>query len=192
MLEMERSNDSGTTDDTTCSLLTLRAQAGKPLRDVILDIYAQRRRANNKATGFLTNLKCFLPAEAAGAHLPNCDVPKPLVKTLLRPCSPVEEYVALSYPWSPSYGESNTMDGYRLLERTVPVRNVVLDRTIRFIRYKQGSRGMIPFWIDKLSIEQDDTEHEKGMQYTMLYVQGVAYFSRNFLLDNNLVALSLL
>jgi hypothetical protein len=47
----------------------------------------------------------------------------------------------------------------------MPVRNTVLDQTIRFIQYKQGSGGIIPFWIDQLCIEQDDTsEHEKGMQ----------------------------
>ena len=145
MLEMERSTDSTVTDDTTCSLSTLRAQAGKPLRDVILEIYAQHWRANIKSIDYLTNLKCFLPAETASECLLHRDGQERPVTILLTPCSPVERYVALSYPWSPSYSESNTMGGYWVLERTVSVRNIALDRTIRFIWYKQGSRGMIPF-----------------------------------------------
>jgi hypothetical protein len=165
-LEMKRSTESDAArDDTSCSLSTLRAQAGKPLRDVILEIHAQHWKANNKSTDFLRNLRYFLPAKTASGQLIHHDRQGRRVLTLLEPCSQVKKYVALSYPWSPSYGESNAAGGYRLPDRTIPVRNIVLDRTIHFIRYKQRSGGMIPFWIDQLSIEQDDaSEHEKGMQ----------------------------
>jgi hypothetical protein len=175
---MKGANESAATDDTTSSLSMLRARAGRPLRDVVLEIYAQNGRANNKSTGFLTNLKCFLPVETGGGHLLQHDGRGKPVKILLAPCSRVRpyRYVALSYPCHPSYGESNTKGGYEWQKGIVSVRDTVLDRTIRFIQYKQGLRGMIPFWIDKLSIEQHDpSEREEGMQSMDLVYKRCAF-----------------
>lgn len=176
-MKMERKTPSGTAiDDTTCSLSTLRARAGKPMRDVILEIHEQQWKPNDKSIGFLKNLKCFLPTTTASGGRPLHHGKGRPVETLLRPCSQVKNYVALSYPWNPSYSESTDMGGYRLPEGTVPVRNIVLDRTIRFIRYKQGRRGMIPFWIDQLSIDQKNTpEREKAMQSMDLVYKGCEF-----------------
>ena len=164
---MERSkNCHASTDDRDCSLSTLRAQAGKPLRDVILEIYTSHWVANSKSIEFLKNLRCFIPSKKGDkrllySHLRRAE---PIV-TLLKPCLQVTKYVAISYPWNPSYGESGEKGGYQLPDRIVPVRDIVLNRTIRFIRYKQGSKGMLPFWIDQLSIDQaDPLNHELGMQ----------------------------
>jgi hypothetical protein len=153
-----------TTDDRSCSLSTLRARTGKPLRDAVLEIYEQLGDSNDKLTSFQKNLRCFIPEETSD-ELYHHDGQRKRVRTLLRPCSQVKQYVALSYPWYASCGESGKRTRYRLPDKPVPVRDVVLDRTIRFIRYKQGPSGMLPFWIDKLSLEQKDTcKKEEEMQ----------------------------
>lgn len=158
-------------DDTKCSLSTLRAQAGKPLRDIILEIHKRQWKPNDKSFEFLENLRCFLPSE----RLPQGGRGRS-EEIWLRQCSRVDNYVALSYSWTPSYGEDITTGRYQLLGKTVGVRNVVLDRTIRFIRYKCGSRGMIPFWIDQISIDQEDTpKKEKYMQSMDLVYQRCAF-----------------
>lgn len=151
-------------DDRMDSLPTLRAQAGKPLRNAILNIDAHHWSANDKSVEFLQNLVRFLPTERNNEHLHYCTNHGKHAASFLKPCLHPHRYVAISYPWSPSSGESKSCR-YQLPDRTVPVRDTVLDRTIRFIRYKQGSRDMIPFWIDQLSINQFDTvKHEIGMQ----------------------------
>lgn len=143
-------------DDRACSLSILRAQAGKPLRNVILDIDTHHWSVNEKSAEFLENLLCFLPIK-------NSNEGK-LVESFLRLYLRPHHYVAVSYPWNPSFGENKSCR-YQLAGQTVPVRDTVLDRIIRFIRYKQGSRDMIPFWIDQLSIDQrDEAKHEIGMQ----------------------------
>ncbi|KAF2676093.1 hypothetical protein K458DRAFT_425038, partial [Lentithecium fluviatile CBS 122367] len=159
-------------DDTKFSLSTLRAQAGKPLRDIVLEIHKQQWKPNNKSLEFQRNLRCFLPAEpAAGGRPPQRGQGRP-GEIWLTPCSQVDNYVALSYPWTPSYGEDNTTGRYRLPGETIEVRNIVFDRTISFIQYKCGSRGMIPFWMDRISIHQKDTpKKEKYMQSMDLVYQ---------------------
>ena len=146
----------GITKDTTCSLSTLRAQAGKPLRDVLLRICADHRADNNKSVEFIKNLKCFLPVETSDGR---AGLARPMT---LRACLQDKGYVALSYPWDPAHGESNKKGGYLLPDGRSPVRDVLLYRTSRFIRHKQRSRGIIPFWCDQLSMDQSNKE--TGMQ----------------------------
>lgn len=151
-------------DDRACSLSTLRAQANKPLRNAILSIATHHWSANDKSVGFLQNLVCFLPTERNNEWLHHHTNRGKPTASFLKSCLRPHDYVAVFYPWNPSFDESKSCR-YQLPDRTVPVRDTVLDRTIRFIRYKQGSRGMIPSWIDQLSIHQLDTfKHEIGMQ----------------------------
>ncbi|OCK74398.1 hypothetical protein K432DRAFT_409897 [Lepidopterella palustris CBS 459.81] len=155
-------------DDTRCSLATLRAQAGKPLYRSISEIYANRLEINKKSIEFLRSLKCFLPADSGNEQRlydsPGQERP---VKIMLKPCLSAKKYVAVSYPWTPSNGEGNDTGKYQLPQITVPlkVRDIVLDRTISFIQYKQGPRDMIPLWIDRLSMDQDNADEQKiGIQ----------------------------
>jgi hypothetical protein len=45
------------------------------------------------------------------------------------------------------------------MEKALKVRDIVLNRTFRFICYKQACGPMLPLWIDSLSIEQEETCH---------------------------------
>jgi len=161
---MEKSKKHKTVvDDRTYSLSTLRARAGKPLRNAILDIYANHQSSNEKSTEFLRNLKCFFPTENGDGHFCDNDKQRGHVKIPLRKCFHPKHYVAISYPWSPSIGEPDNASRYKLEGSNIPVRDIVLDRIIRFIRYR--SRDFIPFWIDQLSINQENKyEHDIGMQ----------------------------
>ncbi|KAF2464806.1 uncharacterized protein BDR25DRAFT_346578 [Lindgomyces ingoldianus] len=155
-------------DDTKDYLARLRTQTGKPLRDAILEEYKDRRQENHKSTEFLKNLKCFLPIETMdnGWHVYHYnEQTRPIVK-LYESGPPAEGYVAVSWPWKPAKGENDSKGAYRLQETNalVEVRNIVLDRIIQFIRYKRRRRDMIPFWIDKLSITQEEPSRQEGMQ----------------------------
>jgi hypothetical protein len=66
--------------------------------------------------------------------------------------------------------ESNTCDKYlppALMHDVKMVRNVVLDRTFRFIRHRQKDKARIPLWIDKLSIPQNPSPEKDIAMHSM-------------------------
>ncbi|KAF2647141.1 hypothetical protein K491DRAFT_331906 [Lophiostoma macrostomum CBS 122681] len=106
---MDNSRDSSrVADDRTCSLLSLRAQAGKPLRVVILEIYDHHSTENSKSNEFLENLKCFLPSETSDRRHASNHGRQARPLTLI-PHSQAKGYVAISYPWNESYGEATEL-----------------------------------------------------------------------------------
>jgi hypothetical protein len=88
-------------------------------------------------------------------------------------------FVALSYYWKPSQGETKKRGKYRIsseMEKLLKVRDVVLDRTYQFLRYKQACGVMLPLWIDQLSIDQKKTpEREIAMQSMDLVYKNCTY-----------------
>lgn len=170
-------------DDSNSSIATLRHQDPNALFLRVLNVYNHHRLSNVKSHDFLSNLKCFLPIDSkseSDLNITWCERTEQARshKTLLKLCSAPEEYAAVSYPWKASEGESNRKGGYQIVPNCsrVKVRDTVLDRTIRFIKYKQGDREMIPFWIDQLSIDQSDgLEKEKAMQSMDLVYKRCSY-----------------
>jgi hypothetical protein len=62
------------------------------------------------------------------------------------------------------------------MEKVLKVRDIVLNQTFRFIRYKQACGPMLPLWIDSLSIEQEETpEKEIAMQSMDLVYKNCTY-----------------
>ncbi|KAF2023777.1 hypothetical protein EK21DRAFT_118436 [Setomelanomma holmii] len=164
-------------DDKSVTLCELRRQTRKPLLHSVVDIYKARNKSNNKSIQFWEDLKRYLPQKpntrrSIQDHLSFDQIPLELH-------SPKNGYVALSYCWKRSKGESKKRGMYRIaseMEKPLKVRNIVLDRTFRFIRYKQACRAMLPLWIDQLSIEQEETpEKDIAMQSMDLVYKNCTY-----------------
>jgi hypothetical protein len=167
-------------DDTTLSLCDLRRQTKKPLSHSVVDIYEAREIPNDKSFQFWGNLKCYLPQEPdTRGGIPDC---RPSDQIPLELHSPGKGFVALSYCWKASKGESKRNGKYRIaseMEKVLKVRDIVLDRTFRFIGYKQACGPMLPLWIDSLSIEQEETpEKEIAMQSMDLVYKNCTYAVR--------------
>jgi hypothetical protein len=164
-------------DDTSDSLYKLRHQAGKPLSHSVVEIYNYHRTLNAKSIEFWRNLTCFLP-EKSDSKTRHQDH-RQSGKIRLESRSPRHGYAAVSYSCDASANEDTTAEKYRLssqMWKPLDVRDIVLDRTFRFIRYQQAPRAMIPLWIDKLSIDQDDSaEREIAMQSMDLVYKRCTY-----------------
>lgn len=164
-------------DDTSVSLRNLRHQTGVPLLHSVIDIYKSYNRSNDKSIQFWEELKCFSPQDSIAER--RVQDHRTSDQILLKLHSRENGYVALSYSWRPSNGESNKKKKYRLASKTeerLKVRDIVLDRTFRFIRYKQAHGVMLPLWIDQLSIDQEDTpEKEIAMQSMDMVYQRCTY-----------------
>ena len=170
-------------DDSNSSIATLRNQDSNPLFLRVLNVYEHRRLSNVKSNDFLSNLKCYLPDDSK----PESDLDIPWYKqtrqarsqkTRLKWCSAPKEYAAVSYPWQASEGEPSREGGYQILPSLlrVKVRDTVLDRMIRFIKYKECDGNVIPFWIDQLSINQSDAqEREEAIQSMDLVYKRCCY-----------------
>jgi hypothetical protein len=164
-------------DDTSLSLGNLRRRTGKPLLHSVVDIFQVRKIPNDKSIQFWEDLKCYGPQE------PNtkagCQDSRLSDRIALELQSPRKGFVALSYCWKPSAGESNKTQKYRMasrMEEPLEVRDIVLHRTFRFIRYKQTRGVMLPLWIDQLSIDQEDIpEKEIAMQSMDLVYKNCTY-----------------
>lgn len=147
--------------DTNSLLRTIRLQDSNPLFHRVLTLYKHRLLPNHKSEDFFSNLKCFLPIDSTfepgstNISYERTRQARPN-KTLLELCSAPEQYVAVSYPWKASDGEAKRKGGYLIAPNfsRVNVRDIVLDRSIRFIKYMERDSNMIPFWIDQLSINQ--------------------------------------
>jgi hypothetical protein len=164
-------------DDTSLSLCDLRRRTGKPLLHSVVDIYKAYKIWNDKSIQFWKYLRCYLPQNLdTGGGFQN---PRPSVQIPLELHSPGKGFVALSYRWEPAEGESDKKKKYRIaskMEEELKVRDIVLDRTFRFIRYHQARGTMLPLWIDKLSIDQENTsERETAMQSMDLVYKKCAY-----------------
>jgi hypothetical protein len=164
-------------DDTSLSLGNLRRQTGKPLLHSVVDIFQARKIPNDKSIQFWEDLKCYYPQESdtrSGSQSRRSSGRIPLD---LR--SPGKGFIALSYCWHPSDGESGKREKYRLasrIEEPLKVRDIVLHRTFRFIRYKQSRGVMLPLWIDQLSIDQENIpEKEIAMQSMDLVYKNCTY-----------------
>jgi hypothetical protein len=170
------------TDDTSVSLRDLRRETGKPLLHSVVEIYKCYRISNAKSAQFWENLKCFSPQEPAVKR--NVQNHRPSGQIPLELCSQKSGYVALSYCWKPAKGESNKKKKYRLaskMEEQLKVRDIVLDRAFRFIRYKQAHGVMLPLWIDQLSIDQEDTPEKSIAMQTMDLVYKNCTYSVGYL-----------
>jgi hypothetical protein len=165
------------TDDTSVSLRELRRQAGNPLSHSVIEIYNRRRISNEKSIEFWKNLKCFLPEQSGSKK--RHQYHRQFDKIQLEPHSPKNGYVAISYTCTPSKGEDIRSEKYQLpsqIDTPMQVRDIVLDRVFRFIRYKQAHGLMIPLWIDQLSIDQKNTaEKEIAMQSMDLVYKRCTY-----------------
>ncbi|OAL53542.1 hypothetical protein IQ07DRAFT_628797 [Pyrenochaeta sp. DS3sAY3a] len=164
-------------DDTSASLRSLRHQTGVPLLHSVIDIYKSYSRSNEKSIQFWEELRCFSPQESIAERRVYDHGTSDQV--LLKLHSPENGYVALSYPWEPSNGESDKKEKYRLasnMEERLKVRDTVLDRTFHFIRYKQANGVMLPLWVDQLSIGQEDkAQKELAMQSMDLVYKKCTY-----------------
>ncbi|KAF2023593.1 hypothetical protein EK21DRAFT_94781 [Setomelanomma holmii] len=93
--------------------------------------------------------------------------------------APWKGFVAVSYRWEPSEGECDKKEKPRIaskMEEQLKVRDIVLDRTSRFIRYKQARGVMLPLLFDELSIVQKKTsERETAMQSMDVVYKKCAY-----------------
>jgi hypothetical protein len=170
-------SSSARNDDTFLSLYDLRRRIGKPLLHSIVDIYEAYELPNEKSIQFWKDLRCYLPQnpDSSGGfqnRRPSNQIPLELH-------SSGEDFVALSYCWKLSKGESDKKGKYRIaskMEEQLKVRDIVLDRTFRFICYKQAPGAILPLWIDKLSIEQEETfEKQIAMQSMDLVYRKCAY-----------------
>ncbi|KAF1828973.1 hypothetical protein BDW02DRAFT_651685 [Decorospora gaudefroyi] len=164
-------------DDTSLSLCNLRRQTGKPLLHSVVDIYKAHKISNDKSIQFWKDLKCYLPQKPDTRRGFQDRRSSDLIPLELH--SPREGFVALSYCWKASIGESKKIKKYRIaseMEKRLKVRDIVLDRTFRFIRYKQACGPMLPLWIDSLSIEQEQTpEKDIAMQSMDLVYKNCTY-----------------
>jgi hypothetical protein len=148
-----------------------------PLLHSVVDIYKSHNRPNNKSIQFWKDLKCFSPQKAiAERRIQNHQTSRQIPLELH---SRENGYVALSYCWEPSNGESDKKEKYRLaskMEERLEVRDTVFDRVFRFIRYKQAPGVMLPLWIDQLSIDQKNTlQKELAMQSMDLVYKECTY-----------------
>ncbi|KAH8693458.1 heterokaryon incompatibility protein-domain-containing protein [Phaeosphaeriaceae sp. PMI808] len=170
-------SSSAYTIDTSASLCDLRRQNGKPLMHSVIGIYKYQRTSNSKSLRFWENLQCFFPQKFDTEK--TSQDRRLSAKIPLELHSPRNGYVALSYCWYPSKGESKASERYRKasdLEKPLKVSDIVLDRTFRFIRYKQVNGVILPLWIDQLSIDQEDTpEKEVAMQSMDLVYKECTY-----------------
>jgi hypothetical protein len=170
-------SSSARNDDTSLSLYNLRRRIGKPLLHSIVDIYEAYELPNEKSIKFWKELRCYLPQnpDTRGGfqnRRPSDQIPLELH-------SSGKGFVALSYCWKLSKGESDMKGKYRIaskMEEQLEVRDIVLDRTFRFICYKQAHGAMLPLWIDELSIDQKNaSEREIAMQSMDLVYKTCAY-----------------
>jgi hypothetical protein len=164
-------------DDTSLSLYDLRRPIGKPLLHSIVDIYKAYELPNEKSIRFWKELRCYLPQnpDTRGGYQNR----RTSDQIPLELHSSGKGFVALSYCWKPSKGESDKRRKYRIaskMEEQLKVRDIVLDRTFRFICYKQARGAMLPLWIDELSIDQKNpSEKEIAMQSMDLVYKKCAY-----------------
>jgi hypothetical protein len=107
----------------------------------VVDIYKAQGISNDKSVQFWDNLKCYLPQEPdTRGGIPDCRLSDQI---LLELHSPGKGFVALSYCWKASKGESKKTKKYRIasdMEKVLKVRDIVLDQTFRFIRYIRAER----------------------------------------------------
>lgn len=147
-------------DDTSLSLCDLRRRTGKPLLHSVIKLYKAYGTSNDKSIEFWENLKCFSPVDFdTERRTSECS---PSNKIPLKLHSPRNGYVALSYRWEPSECESTKTGKYTIgseVKKQLDVRDIVLDRTFRFIRYRQARGVVLPLWIDQLSINQEAIGH---------------------------------
>ncbi|RMZ67761.1 Heterokaryon incompatibility [Pyrenophora seminiperda CCB06] len=170
-------SSSAQNDDTSLSLCELRRRTAKPLLHSVVDIYKSHRKSNDKSIQFWKDLKCYSPQHFDTERRIQDFQPSDRIPLELH--SAENGYVALSYCWKPSKGESKKRKKYRIaseMEKRLKVRDIVLDRTFRFIRYKQACGAMLPLWIDQLSIEQEGTpEKDIAMQSMDLVYKKCTY-----------------
>lgn len=174
-------------DDTTSSLETIRRRSRTSLARRLADFEAEDQlAANEKSLDFFNNLRCFIPINSDRKRSRD-DCAALARPKILCEISPTRfGYVAVSYPWNPSQGEESSTGGYSLKSsgQPVTVRDIVLDRTIAFIKYKQRQERrtdhyapeMRPLWIDQLSIDQEcSTEKKIAVQSMDLVYMNCTY-----------------
>jgi hypothetical protein len=142
----------------------------------VVGIYKAYIIPNDKCIQFWKGLRCYLPRNPDIKESQNR---RPSDQIPLELHSPGKGFVALSYCWIPSEGESDVKEKYRIaskVEEHLKVRDVVLERTFRFIRYKQARGVKLPLWIDQLSIDQENTPEKKTTMQSMdLVYKNCAY-----------------
>ena len=119
---------------------------------------------HQKSLEFFDQLKCFLPANPK-RKWKGSEGFTVAEKKVLREVSPKSGYIAVSYRWEASSGEDDRSGGYVVApnNKTVIVRDIVLDRTLSFMNYmrnKKKARSPLPIWIDQLSIDQTNSTEQ--------------------------------
>ena len=135
---------------------------------------------HEKSAEFFDRLRCFIPVDS-NRKQKSGKISMVARKKVLRELHPESHFIAVSYPWGAGKGEDNSKGGYimRPSNKVVKVRNVVLDRTISFMKYMQGKQEagkILPLWIDQLSIDQvNKTEKKIAMQSMDLLYKHCTY-----------------
>jgi hypothetical protein len=67
------------------------------------------------------------------------------------------------------------------MDEPLEVRDIVLHRTFRFIRYKQTRGVMLPLWIDQLSIDQKEIPKKEIAMQSMDLVYKICTYVVGYL-----------
>lgn len=152
-------------DDTHRSLDELRAPRPTSLVAEMLEI---QKRATRLPRDFAwtEDLKCLSICSGKRYDLDLCQPAKALFRDVLPRHS--REYVAVSYPCTPSQYESGKTGGYKIVDHVgnvqeAKVRDGVLDRATRYAR----SRKVSTIWIDQECIDQEDANAKKAAMRSM-------------------------
>lgn len=159
------------TNDINLSLRQIRENLGKPIYEGLLDIQQFKKTQIESENAFFDNLECLsLTGLRKGGQA--------LLQKRKRRGK--ENYIAVSYTWSPEEDEDGSCGGFAVenpcthWRKSVEVRDGIMKRTIRFL----SSVGRCElFWIDRECVNQDKTtsrgrkENEEGLQAMGLVYQ---------------------
>ncbi|KAF2875764.1 hypothetical protein BDV95DRAFT_280970 [Massariosphaeria phaeospora] len=157
--------------DHNTPLKDIRGCGPRTLSRRLLEIGQGYSVANEKSLDSMKVLKCFRLAKPGGnpSQSRNASRNTPantleIVETDLFS----QKYIAVSYCWRLSPGEDSANRNYRLSssERRLKLRDALLGRIISYAKYISNQnyrREDTPFWIDQLSIKQQD-RHERNVK----------------------------
>jgi hypothetical protein len=157
--------------DHNTPLKDIRGYGPRTLSKRLLKIGQGYSVANEKSLDLMKFLKCFRLANpiASPPQLGNASR-----NTIAQTLEVVEtdlfsrKHIAVSYCWDLSPGEDSVIGNYHLQssKRPLKLRDALLSRIITYTKYisnKTYGREDIPFWIDQLSINQQD-RHERHVK----------------------------
>jgi hypothetical protein len=150
--------------DHDTSLKEVRGYGPRTLSKRLLQIGEGYLVANEKSFHSMKTLKCFRLANPGGNPPQSRNASQKTTAMTLETVKAslfTSKYIAISYRWDPSPGEDRARGNYRIQSsnRRLKVRNTLLDRIVCYAKYitnQTSERKDIPFWIDQLSINQQD------------------------------------